>query len=269
MTRWIMINWPSWLLLATLLVCVTGGTLALHVYVRRRFPHLQQGKHNDIAGFLLAIVGVVYAFIIGFTTLALWDEDSKASDATRAEVAGVVQLAHAAEAFGSPAKDRIRQAVLSYGRAMVAEWPSASVGRSAPEGRRALTRLYAVYGGLEAHGATEQAFLENSLETVRELTTLRAERVTEARTDTGPLPSVWLLILLASVLTLGFSVLFGLEDARLHYKMVGAVSLLVAANLFLVMDVSYPYLGELATPPELLQDVISELAVRTETVNPP
>jgi hypothetical protein len=51
--------------------------------------------------------------------------------------------------------------------------------------------------------------------------------------------------------------------------MAGAVSLLVAANLFLVMDVSYPYLGELATPPELLRDVINELAVRTETVNPP
>ncbi|MGG7569859.1 hypothetical protein [Streptomyces sirii] len=59
------------------------------------------------------------------------------------------------------------------------------------------------------------------------------------------------------VATFLFPVVFGSERALIHY---GAVSVLVAANLFLVTELSYPFLGEFPTSPEPLRDVIQVLS---------
>ncbi|MFI5521917.1 hypothetical protein [Streptomyces platensis] len=88
----------------------------------------------------------------------------------------------------------------------------------------------------------------------------RTERLLQARSNIGPPPSLWLVIFLTSGLVLGFSVVFGSRQARLHYGMVGAVSVLVAANLFLVTELAYPFLGEFATSPEPLRVMVDVLS---------
>ena len=63
------------------------------------------------------------------------------------------------------------------------------------------------------------------------------------------------MIILTSGLVLGSRSL-GVASPRMHYVVVGTVGVLVAANLFLVLDLSYPYLGDIATSPESLQAII-------------
>jgi hypothetical protein len=46
----------------------------------------------------------------------------------------------------------------------------------------------------------------------------------------------------------------------LHYTMVATVGVLVAANLFLVLELSHPFIGKNATSAEPLRDVIQFLA---------
>ncbi|MGW9431566.1 bestrophin-like domain, partial [Streptomyces decoyicus] len=91
-------------------------------------------------------------------------------------------------------------------------------------------------------------------------TLARTERLLAARSNLGPPLSLWMVILLTSGLVLGFSVVYGSEQARMRYGMVGAVSVLVAANLFLVTELSYPFLGEFATSSEPLNTVVEVLS---------
>jgi hypothetical protein len=46
----------------------------------------------------------------------------------------------------------------------------------------------------------------------------------------------------------------------MHYTMVATVGVLVAAILFLVLELSYPFVGKVATSPEPLRDVIHFLS---------
>lgn len=259
MNRWVVANVPSWLTLTVLVVLVTGGTALVQARVRHHFPSLRNGKHNDIAGFLIAVVGVVYAFVISFIAFSLWEEVKTESYATQTEASMVLQLAKDADVFDDTTRSRIRQSALAYTRSVVAEWPTAATGHTTAEADRALEGLYTTYEELEPGNDTQRAFLEESQEDLREVSILRTERVLHALQETGPTSSLWAVILLASALTLGFSVIFGLEDARLHYGMVGAMSVLVAANLFLVLELSYPFLGELSASPESMQTVIQEI----------
>jgi hypothetical protein len=61
-SRWIVSNVPSWLLLAALVIGIGVGTVAVLAYVRRRFPGLAEGTHNEIAKVGFSVVGPVYAF---------------------------------------------------------------------------------------------------------------------------------------------------------------------------------------------------------------
>ncbi|MFI0786687.1 DUF4239 domain-containing protein [Streptomyces lydicus] len=260
MTRWIVINVPPWLLLAGLIVGVAGVTAAVQAYVRHRFPRLKRGEHNEIAQFLFPVIAVVYGFLVGFLVLALWGQVSTADQTTRTEGAMATQMARGLEVFGSTESARLRQSLGQYGRAAADEWAGAATGRTAPEAENALNRLYSAYGSIKPRNDTQRAFLAGSLASLRDLSRARTERLLQARSNLGPPLSLWLVIFLTSGLVLGFSVTFGSERALMHYGMVGAVSVLVAANLFLVTELSYPFLGEFGTSPEPLRTVTHVLS---------
>jgi hypothetical protein len=253
-------NVPSWLLLAGLVVGVAGGTAIVQAFVRHRFPRLERGEHNEIAQFLFPVIAVVYGFLIGFIVLALWGQVNTADQTTRAEGALAVQMGRGLEAFGGAEHVRIRQGLLEYGRAASAEWADAATGRTTPRAETALNRLYGAYEAVRPRDDAQRALLTHSLASLREMSKARTERLLQARSNVGPPPSLWLVIFLTSGLVLGFSVVFGCREARMHYGMVGAVSVLVAANLFLFVELGYPFLGEFATSPEPLRAVVEILS---------
>jgi hypothetical protein len=88
----------------------------------------------------------------------------------------------------------------------------------------------------------------------------RTERVTVARTDTGPPLSLWLVNFVTSAMVLGCAIIFGGERSALHFTMVAVLGLLVTCVLFLVVELSHPYLGEIATSPDPLNEVIHVLS---------
>jgi hypothetical protein len=67
------------------------------------------------------------------------------------------------------------------------------------------------------------------------------------------------VIFLTSGLVLGCVIIYGVEKPGIHYPMVATVGALVAANLFLVLQLSHPYIGEIGTSPEPLREVIRVL----------
>ncbi|MEU6331701.1 hypothetical protein ABZ851_31135 [Streptomyces sp. NPDC047049] len=260
MTRWIVINLPPWLLLAGLIVVIAGGTAVFQAVVRHRFPRPGEGGGNEVANFVFPVVAVVYGFLIGFIVLALWGQVNVADQTTRTEGAAAVHLARGRNAFGTAESVRIRQNLMEYGRAAAAEWPLAASGRATPEAENALNRLQSTYESITPRSDAQRAILASSLTSLRELSLARTERLLEARSNIGPPLSLWMVVFLTSGLVLGFSVVFDAGQAKAHYGMVAAVSVLVAANLFLVTELSYPFLGEFSTSPEPLHELIEILS---------
>jgi hypothetical protein len=70
---------------------------------------------------------------------------------------------------------------------------------------------------------------------------------------------LWGVVFLTSGLVLGFAVVIGETQARMHYAMVAAVSVLVAVNLFLVTELAHPFLGEMGTSSEPLREAINSI----------
>jgi hypothetical protein len=261
-SNWIVNNMPSWLLLLVLVILVAGGAVLTQAYVRRRFPNLRRDEHNDITQFAFGLIGFVYAIFIGFIVAAMWGQINTADESARAEGAGAVQLAKDLHVFDEADRDRIRQSLLEYERAAEVEWPLVASGKRLPDVDIALQRLYTAYEAVQPRTDIQKMFLPTSLSNLDKISQKRTERVLLAQTDTGPPGSLWVVILLTSGMVLGCAIIYGGEKPARHYTMVAVVGILVATNLFLILELAHPYIGEIATSPEPLREVIRVLSPR-------
>ena len=147
---WIYNN-PTWLwgsiLVAGFTALASGGLLVFH-----RLVHVKLRRaHNDLAGFTIAVIGVLYAVLLAFIAIATWESFSKASDIVEAEsdYAGGIYL----DTQGLPqAKGKeIRDAVARYVSVVIEdEWPIQRAGRSPNQGYKPLRELDSAIVGYSA-----------------------------------------------------------------------------------------------------------------------
>ena len=259
MSRWIVSTIPPWLLLLGLIVIISGGSVLLGMALRGRFPRIAQDEHNDALKFGYGVIGFVYAFFIGFVVSAMWGQINDAGSLVRTEGAAGVQLARDASVFDPADGDRIRQSLLSYGRAAEAEWPMVARGQSLPEADTTMATLYRTFQELTPRTDIQKAFLSTSLANLDTISQSRTERIIAGTTDVGPTWPLWAVIFLTSGLVMGCTIVYGVEKPAMHYPMVAIVGAMVAANLFLVLELSHPFVGDISTSSEPLHMVVEVL----------
>ncbi|WP_422746593.1 hypothetical protein ACN27E_03365 [Mycobacterium sp. WMMD1722] len=258
MTRWLVTALPAWVLLLGLVVIMAGGAVLVQNYVRRRFPTLTGEEHKDVTRFTYSFIGFIYAFFIGFMVSSMWGAFNTADGNARAEGAAAVQLAIVADGFAPGDADRVKAALLTYENAAIAEWDSEGARSGAADA--ALRDVYTAYGQVGATTDTQKTLLASSWSNLDALSQARTERLLTARDDTGPPWPLWVVIAATSAMVLGTAILYGVEKASLHYPMVAIVGVIVAINLFLVLELSHPYLGVVSTTPDPLREAVSALS---------
>src|ERR1700731_3735367 len=68
--------------------------------VRRVVPHTVLKQHNDVVGFVYAVVGVVYAVLLAFTIVVCWEQYEGAARNIEEEASTVGDLYRDARGFG-------------------------------------------------------------------------------------------------------------------------------------------------------------------------
>jgi len=261
-SRWLVTNVPPLLLLLGLTVLIVGLSIAVRSLVRRRFPQLSGETHNDVTKFAFGVVAFVFAFFMSFLASSLWDQISGlggTDEGVLIEGATGVQLARDSTVFDTADRDRIRQSLLDYGHAAEAEWPLAAGKRWPLAADDRLARLYNSYEQVAARTDAQKTLLSTSFANLDKMSQARTERLLTARTDEGPPWSLWAVVIVTSVLVLGCAIIYGVEQPAVHSTMVATVGALVAANLFLILELSHPYVGEIGTSPEPLHELVRVL----------
>lgn len=259
MTWWIVNYIPSWVLLTGLIVLIAGGAVLIQRYVRRRFPVLKGDAQNDVTKFTYGFIGFVYAFFIGFVVSSMWGQNNTADGNARAEGAAAAQMARDAVVFDRLDRNRIRQSLLTYEHAAIAEWSHAGNSRS-PDAESALARLYEAYDGVAAKTETQKTLLATSFSNLDKISQARTVRLLTAGEEAGLPWPFWAVIFVTSSLVLGTVIIYGVEKPILHYPMVAIVAVIVATNLFLVVELAHPYVGAVSTTSDPLQEVVAVLS---------
>jgi hypothetical protein len=259
MSAWLVSHVPSWLLLIGVIGVVVGLSVLVQILVRRRFPGLGGEEHNDVLRFAAGVIGLVFAFFIGFVVSAMWGQITAADGRARTEGASGVQLAERQHVFDEPDSSRIRTALLQYEEAAVVEWDVAASGGSYPPADRALDDLQSAYEQIQVRTDLQKSMLTASFSDLDDLSQARTERVLQAHTDLGPPWPLWAVMFLTGAMLLGCAILYSVENPATHFAMVAILAVLVGMILYLVIMLSHPYIGEIATSPEPLREVVRVL----------
>ena len=218
--------------------------------------HLRLRKeHNDVAGFIYAVLGVIYAVLIALVVIAVWEDFAAARDTVEREASELDDVFRLAHSLPEPEGRQLQELARSYARVVVdEEWALMAQARTSPRAWELLDEMTLHFENVEVRTKAEQVRYAEALARMDELADARNARLVEAGEG---IPTVlWGVLAVGGILVVGFAYLFGLENTLVHNLMVGALALLISSVLFTIGVLEYPFSGDVRVSPEAFELVL-------------
>jgi hypothetical protein len=97
-------------------VAVLGQAL-----VQRLVPSARRQEHNDVAGFIYAVLGVAYAVLLAFVAIVVWEDYETAESNVETEANELAGIYFLADRFPESDRERVQEFARSYARTVVEE----------------------------------------------------------------------------------------------------------------------------------------------------
>jgi hypothetical protein len=232
------------------LVAVAGLVL-----VQRLVPPDRRAEHNDVAGFIFAVLGVAYAVLLAFVVIAVWQEYETTQtdvDSEAHELAGTYFLA---SQLPEPQRTRIQDLVRTYARVVVdEEWSLMERGKTSVRAESLASQLRLQILAFDPRTKGEQVLYELGLTQLHDAADARRSRLLEVRVHIPTL--LWVVLVGGGVITVSFTYLFGLRSNVAHALMVAALTLVICGILFTIGEFDHPFSGIVETRPDAFKEVL-------------
>jgi hypothetical protein len=240
------------LLLTCLAMLVAGGGLVL---VQRLMPTRRRMQHNDVAGFIYAVLGVAYAVLLGLMVVAVWEDWNAANAVVDQEASELAEIFWLAHRLPQPEGHRLQELARSYARVVVKEeWPLMERGKVSPKAWTILDEIRDDIQRMQPATPTQQVLYEQGLQQVSDLADARRERLLDA--EQGVPTVLWVVLIIGGVEVVGFTYLFGLQSTTVLVLMIMSLTLIIAMVLFTVAALDYPFEGDIHIGPDAFEQVL-------------
>ncbi len=247
-----MINIVPGLLVVAVSVLIAVAGLML---VQRLVPSHLRKEHNDVAGFIYAVLGVIYAVLIALVVIAVWEDFAAARDTVEREASELDDVFRLAHPLPDPEERQLQELTRSYAQVVVdEEWDLMAQGRTSPQAWDLLDEMTLRFENVEVRTMADQVLYGEALDRINELADARNARLVEAGEG---IPTVlWGVLVVGGVIIVGFAYLFGLENTLVHRLMVASLALVISSVLFTIGVLEYPFSGDVRVGPEAFEQVL-------------
>jgi hypothetical protein len=247
---------PLWESIGLLVVIPTIIAMIAQALIHHWVGAEKLARNNEIAGFKFATVGVIYAVLLAFTVIVVWEKFSAGENAVDQEAASIAALLRYTEGK-QPEEIALRNAVANYARnAIDDEWPAMSREGESRATERALDQVYSNALALSRAGTRGSAEMTEVFTQIDSITAARRVRLQLA---TGLVPNViWAALFAGGLLTVGFTLFFGSENLLAQIVMTGVLSILVTLGLVVIVSIDHPFTGPVQVQPEPLVNVLAD-----------
>lgn len=246
------------LIISVIIICGAVGLALAGLYGVRHSVELSKLQdHHDVAGFFIGVVGVIYAVLLAFVVLSVWEDFRDASTIAETEASRLADLHWLAEGFADQDRARVQNAVVSYATVVVdVEWDMMGDGAHSQEADRAFRDLHAAYTMMEPSvGRSEYVYAE-SIARMSDLSDSRTQRLNVNREGLSPV--IWIILIVGGALTIIFTYFFGVESIRAQSMMTAGLTIMIALTLVVILAINHPFRGDLSIQPDAMEEVIAE-----------
>jgi hypothetical protein len=249
---------PLWLLAILVVVLPVVASCWISVHIRHRIGLTTLASNNEVAGFKFAVVGIIYAVLLGFAVIVVWGRYNDAEIAVLRE-AGASATLYRLAAGSEPEEVATRAAVGNYLRlAIDRDWPEMSAKSESREVTVALNDVYAAAQRVAQSGLRPPPVIA---ETFTQLDAITEARRTRLHLATGIVPVVlWDALIVGGLLTVGFTYFFGTKHLRAQVLMTGILAIIVFMGLFVTLAIDHPFTGPVHVDSGPLQRVLRDFS---------
>ena len=247
-------------LIVILAILLAVGGLALVEYL---VPWQVRQRHNDVAGFIYAVLGVVYAVLLGFVTIAVWEDFEEARSTSDSEANELAELFWLAHELPEPEGERLEELARSYAKVVIDdEWSLMAKGKASPRAWALTDEMRSSIYDLDPNTDTEQVLYDRGLMLVHDLVDQRRLRLLEAE---GGIPRVlWGVLVVGGIIVVGFTYLFGLENTRSHRLIIAALAAMIALVTSTIYALDHPFTGFTRVEPRAFELVLERFEQNLE-----
>ena len=227
-----------------------GVSLLVLWLVRRLIPHDRLTPHNEVSGFVYAVIGVVYAVILGFVVISVWEQYRDAESTARQEADTLGDLYRLADGLPESSRAVLQDTVTAYATAVIeVEWQGMRDGTApSAEAVEHTNAMWAVLYDIEPSTPAEEAIYAAAVDQVTELSSHRRERLEDARAEL--LGVMWAVMIGGGILTVLFPCLFGVENGLVHALIITTLAAAIGLLLVVVYELNRPFDGDATIQPD-------------------
>ncbi len=226
--------------------------------VERLVPAKRREEHNDVLGFVYAVIGVTYAVLLGLVVVSSWTTVDEARANTYAEANALSYLDWYAYSLPQPAHGEIEDLLRQYTYTVItAEWPEMAHHQSSPEAWTVYTYLHEVIQIQQPTTPADVARYQAAVDASNQLGAARRERLNQAADD---IPSLlWAALILGGVITVGFALLFGMKSTGTHAIIMFCLTILIGGLLLVIYELNFPFNGAVRIDPEAFRLALNRM----------
>ncbi|GAB2733034.1 bestrophin-like domain [Kitasatospora kifunensis] len=243
--------------IGTVLLVLLVLAVALRL-LQRWVPHPVREAHNDVAGFIFAAVGVIYAVLVAFVVVTVWTNDDSARKTTFQEADSLAGIYWISRELPAPLGPQLEQQTLTYARTVMdSEWPLMASHQSSAAATDLVYQIRDSVFAINPSSVQQQVLYEHAVSHMEDLASQRRARLNEVDDEVPTL--LWVALIVGGVLTVGFTFLFGLPNTMAHALMVLSLGGLVVISLLVIKEMNFPFTGVTAVKPTAFEVFLQRL----------
>jgi len=240
-------GWISILPELGIIVVVALVAVGLHFIMQRRTKFENLRKSNDVAGFLFAAIATIFAVVLGFLVIIVWEKYDAAVANSQVEVAAVSDLYRDVVGYPTAERDTIRRELHEYMDTVSdVEWPAMKRGKSPTAAIRVL-ELIAWH--VERFGPTTMSQSNAQSKSMDQVERLLDARRLRIHQNEPSVPRIlWFALIVVACSMIGFAFLFGVENQMSQLVMTGVLAMVIGLLFVVVYEFDSPFSGAVGVP---------------------
>jgi Na+/melibiose symporter-like transporter len=248
---------PLWL--SGMLIVGLPTVLAMFgpILVRRYVTLEKLAENNEVAGFKFAVVGVLYAVLLAFAIIVVWERFSDAENNVAKEAGAAANIYRLSQGINGQPGNALRGALTNYLKVVISDgWPLMERGSPSTSAKEALDAIYKAVLTFDSPERRDPALVSEILHQLDTITEMRRARLSAA---VGLVPGlIWPILFGGAVITIAYTFFFGSQNLGAQTLMTGMLSLIIFSGLLTAIVIDKPFAGVVKVTPHALARVLED-----------
>lgn len=217
--------------------------VVLHALLQRRLRTEIFQRHNDVTGYLFSAVGILYAVLLGFVVVVVWQKYDTTTDNVQTEANAAADLYHVVDGLPAATSDAVRGDLARYARLVIdVEWPAMANNADVPDtGATILDDASYRIDLVEPANVRASNAQQAAMGDITRIFDARRQRLIHSAPAVPSL--LWFALIAGALAMVAFCFIFGVENRPAQLLMTAILVGLIGILFVVIYEFAGPFSG--------------------------